>query len=130
MATYPLQDMTRSPTSARRGLEGNVKTLRSGRGSIQNSIGGGAPSLNLASEEVNYTEDFDDASAINQGTVVGQSVRRQSKMDITQRPTAELLRESPAYHLITVEPESTSIESPFMGNKKNLVKYKLSEELI
>lgn len=91
------------------------------------------PVSNQDSED-NYTEDFEENSVMPSNSRVGASERHskmeQSKMETTAKPSAELLKESPAFHVITTETEGHGIDSPFLSNSKNLVKYNLSDELI
>lgn len=129
-ASYPQQDSMVSPKSISKKTDGNAKQFNSGQRSLQNSMHAVEPSVNLVSEEEHYSEDFDAASGVNSAVVVAPSVKRDTKMDITSKPTADILRESPAFHIITAEPEGSVIESPFLANRKNLVKYNLSDELI
>lgn len=108
-ATYPNQELLSKALSPGRTP---AKTPR--------DVNAEAPSVILGSEG-NYSEDFDEAS---------RKGGEPSQMDITEKPSAELLRESPAYHIITAETEGHGMDSPFLSNRKNLLKYNLSDELV
>ena len=70
------------------------------------------------------------ASDIQPVTNPQKNKSERDAMGSTVRPQGDILRESPAYHVMVVEQEGSGVQSPFLGNKKSLVKYALTDELI
>ena len=85
-----------------------------------------------------YSEDFDEASGSRQS-----KMKKESQMQVQEpergntagtekaRPSG-IQRETPAFEIITIENvgDNAGIDSPFVSNTKQLVKYQLSHEII